>query len=102
MIYGNWDKGSKEFLDDIIKTSKNSESILFVSGFSSVGFFAYLFKEIYLDKNSKTKSIKFILGNEIYKSTNKVQDAIKNHFKEHTFDYYYFAGIELLKRFIAK
>ena len=100
MIYGNWDKGSKEFLDDIIKTSKNSESILFVSGFSSVGFFAYLFKEIYLDKNSKTKSIKFILGNEIYKSTNKVQDAIKNHFKEHTFDYYYFAGIELLKRFI--
>ena len=36
MIYGNWDKESREFLDDIIKTSKESENVLFVSGFSSI------------------------------------------------------------------
>lgn len=100
MIYGNWDKNSREFLDDIIQSSKDSENILFISGFSSIGFFSYLFKEIYLDPNSKTKHIKFILGNEISKSSYKIQDEVKNHFEENSFDYYYFAGIELLKKFI--
>ena len=84
MIYGNWDKESREFLDDIIKTSKESENVLFVSGFSSIGFFAYLFKEIYLDKNSKTKNIKLILGNEISKSSYKIQDEVKHHFEENS------------------
>lgn len=100
MIYGNWSGNSREFLDDIINTSKQSENLLFVSGFSSVGFFAYLFKEIYLDKKSKTKHIKFILGNEISKSSYNIQDEVKKHFEENSFDYYYFAGIELLKKFI--
>lgn len=100
MIYGNWNKDSREFLDDIITTSKNSENILFVSGFSSLGFFSYLFKEIYLDEKSKTKNIKLILGNEISRSSYKIQDEIKRHFEENSFDYYYFAGIELLKKFI--
>ncbi len=100
MIYGNWGQESREFLDDIINTSKQSENILYVSGFSSIGFFSYLFKEIYLDKNSKTKNIKLILGNEISKSSYKIQDEVIKHFEENSFDYYYFSGIELLKKFI--
>ncbi len=99
-IYGNWETDNKDFLNEIIRLSKESESILFVSGYSSLGFFSYLFKEIYLDKGSKTKNINLILGNEISKSSHKIQDEIKNYFEEHSFDYYYFAGIELLKKFL--
>lgn len=100
MIYGNWGKNSKEFLNDIIQTSKNSEEVLFISGFSSIGFFAYLFKEIYTDRTSKTKKICLLLGNEISKSGLPIKDEVSNHFKDNSFDFYYFKGIELLRQFI--
>lgn len=100
-IFGNWEKNNRDFLNLIISESKKSEEILFVSGFSSLGFFAHLFKEIYLDTNKKTKKIKFIIGNEITKPTNNIREEVKKHFKNNSFDYYYFSGIELLKKFLS-
>lgn len=100
-IFGNWEKDNKDFLDLIISESKKSKEILFVSGFSSLGFFSHLFKEVYLDPNRTTKKIKFIIGNEVTKPTYRIQEEVKKHFKNNSFDYYYFSGIELLKKFLS-
>lgn len=100
-IFGNWENNNKDFLNLIVEESKKSKEILFVSGFSSLGFFAHLFKEIYLDPKKNTKKIKFIIGNEVTKPFYKIKDEVKRHFKNNSFDYYYFSGIELLKKFLS-
>ena len=75
-IFGNWENNNKDFLNLIVEESKKSKEILFVSGFSSLGFFAHLFKEIYLDPKKNTKKIKFIIGNEVTKPFYKIKEGV--------------------------